>query len=175
MGRAGTAWTDPGLVNEIPGAGPPVPLSPDPPFAVAFATDLGPIDILGACYPGFTTAIGTRDCKPSIDGFGLPFRSAAARIGGGGSTLHVIGTGPSAAAKSTSVRPYIVVAAIVAMAVLLLRRAWRHRQRHADHTEEMWTGRWAALTCMLLWQVRVSGSRLNFCRRNALCAWHQTG
>jgi len=117
-----TAWTDPGLVDEIPGAGPPIPLSPDLPFAVAFATDPGPINVLDACWPGFTIPIGTRGCE-HIDSFGLPFGGVVARIGRGLSTLHIIGTGPSAAAKSTSVCPYIVglwgIAAVVAVAVLV--------------------------------------------------------
>jgi hypothetical protein len=71
-------------------------------------TQVRPINILGTCWPGFTIAIGTRGCEPIIDGFRLTFGGAVAQIGGGESTLHIIGTGPSAAAKSTSVRPYIV-------------------------------------------------------------------
>jgi hypothetical protein len=97
---AGTAQTDPGLVDKILGAGPPVSFYPDPPFGVAFAfEDPGRIDILRACWPGLTIAIGTRGCEPIIDGFGLPFGGAVVRIGGGGSTLHIIGTGLSAALK----------------------------------------------------------------------------
>ena len=106
----GTVWTD-GLVDRVPGAGLPVPFSPDPPFEVAFAfkaMDPGPIDILCACWLGFAITIGTRGCEPIIDPLGLPFGGAVARIGGGGSTLHIIGTGPLAVPRSTSVRPYIV-------------------------------------------------------------------
>jgi hypothetical protein len=123
----GTAWTDPGLVDRVPGAGPPVPFSPDPPFVAAFAfkaMDPGPIDILRACGPGFTIAIGTRGCEPIMGPFGLPFGGAVARIGGGGSTLHIMGTGPLAVPnRPLSARISLdrggIVAIVVAVAVLV--------------------------------------------------------
>lgn len=108
---AGTTWTDPGLVTKIPGAG--LSFSSDPPIVLVFgfafrAIEPGPIDILRACWPGFTIMLGTRGGEPIIDAFEVAFGGAVARICGGGSTLHIMGTGPSAALKSTSVRPYIV-------------------------------------------------------------------
>jgi hypothetical protein len=61
---ADTTCTDPDLVIKIPRVRPaPVPCSRDPPFTFGFsfkAIDPGPIDILRACWPGFTIIIDTR-------------------------------------------------------------------------------------------------------------------
>lgn len=53
--------------------------------------------------------IGTQARELIIDTFRLLSGGAEARIGGGGSTLHIMSTGLSAPVKSTSVRHILLV------------------------------------------------------------------